>query len=82
MGQTRSPSATPQYDSELLSPHGERSRLYIEERLVLKMTQKVKRSLRKTRREFDNVLLHAGISIDKLVHVSNHRKRIGSTPET
>ena len=46
------------------------------------MTQKVKRSLRKTRREFDNVLLHAGISIDKLVHVSNHRKRIGSTLDT
>ena len=55
---------------------------YILKKDWFEMTQKVKRSLTKTRHEFDNVLLHAGISIDNIVHVSNHRKRIGSTLDT
>ena len=61
-GQYRSPSANPQDDSELLSPHAERSRSYIEERLFADDPAVIV-LMRQNKRELDARLLVKCIAI-------------------
>ena len=91
MRQSQSPSANPQDDSELLSPHAERSRSYIEERLF-ENDPEVIVLMRQKRRELDARQLVKGIAtttnetktdkVRKLLGYPIERKEIGPKPKT